>query len=198
MKRISALLLVPALVALAPNTTMASPYKSSDTQLDTTVRSIVVEPVSEFDVNVRLDRGVRNPYYRVGEPISITVSTTEDAYIYVFSIEADGQIKLISPNRFDGGQQFLRAGETRTFPPAGSRYRFTVSDPIGQAQVVTLGSVRPLDVEAINYLTQGGARYDTHSPQSLSKPGGVARSIVVEEVPQVRWELDRVYYRVGR
>lgn len=90
----------------------------ADTRLETGSRSILVNPVpSDLQVNLELDRRGPNPIYRPGEPISITLSTNRDAYVYLFSIQADGRTHLILPNRFSGGNEFLRAGEVRTFPP---------------------------------------------------------------------------------
>jgi hypothetical protein len=122
----------------------------ADNRLETGTRSIIVNPVpSNLQVNLELDRRGSNPIYRPGEPIAITVSTNRDAYVYLFSIQADGRTHLILPNRFSGGNEFLRAGEARTFPPPGARYRLTIAPPFGQAQVLAVASLRPLNFQEI-------------------------------------------------
>jgi len=119
-------------------------------QLDVGTRSIIVNPVpSDLRVNLELDRHGSNPIYRPGEPIAITLSTNRDAYVYLFSIQADGRTHLILPNRFSGGNEFLRAGEVRTFPPPGASYRLTIAPPFGQAQVLAVASPRPLNFQEI-------------------------------------------------
>ncbi|MGQ9838680.1 MAG: DUF4384 domain-containing protein [Cyanobacteriota bacterium] len=87
-------------------------------QLNIGTRSIIVNPVpSDLTVNLELDRRGSNPIYHAGDPIHISVSTNRDAYVYLFSVQADGRINLILPNRLSGGNEFLQAGEVRTFPP---------------------------------------------------------------------------------
>jgi hypothetical protein len=87
-------------------------------------RSIVVNPMPAFDLEVWVDKdpsGPRRTVYAIGEAIRISVRPSEDAYVYLFSIAADGEVVQILPNRFDdaGRDAFVRAGTTRTFPPAG-------------------------------------------------------------------------------
>ncbi len=205
MKRIQALWVLPLLLGLAADASFASPvnyrYPGQSATGSSSVRSIVVESTQpQLDVGLRLNRSGANPFYRVGDPISMTVTTTRDAYVYLFSIEADGQIKLILPNRFDGQQNWLRAGEVLTLPPTNASYRFTVTDPVGQAQVVAVASQQPLSIDEIDYFTQGGALFDNRTRLSASRSastGSVSRAIVVEEVPQQPWVSARVSYRVA-
>jgi hypothetical protein len=190
------LTLVPTMAAVAQNgPKIIVPVQQ--TPLDTSVRSIVVNPVpSTLKVNLNLNKGGQNPLYRVGEPIQISLSTNEDAYVYLFSVEADGDVNLILPNRFTGGKEYLRAGEIRTFPSPGARYQFTISPPYGQAQVVAVATKKPMDLDEIASFKQGSGFADVKVKKSTLS-GAVNRAIVVEEIPSNQWASSTVFYRVA-
>ncbi|PIK84702.1 S-layer protein [Synechococcus sp. 65AY6A5] len=171
--------------------------KLADNRLETGTRSIIVNPVpSNLQVNLELDRRGSNPIYRPGEPIAITVSTNRDAYVYLFSIQADGRTHLILPNRFSGGNEFLRAGEARTFPPPGARYRLTIAPPFGQAQVLAVASLRPLNFQEIASFEQGGS-FANVRVRGSQLGDAIARAIVVEEIPATEWVTTTRFYRVA-
>jgi len=166
-------------------------------QLDAGTRSIIVNPVpSDLRVNLELDRHGSNPIYRPGEPIAITLSTNRDAYVYLFSIQADGRTYLILPNRFSGGNEFLRAGEVRTFPPPGASYRLTIAPPFGQAQVLAVASPRPLNFQEIASFEQSGSFADVRVRGS-QLGNAIARAIIVEGIPSDQWVTATRFYRVA-
>lgn len=166
-------------------------------QLDVGTRSIIVNPVpSDLRVNLELDRHGSNPIYRPGEPIAITLSTNRDAYVYLFSIQADGRTHLILPNRFSGGNEFLRAGEVRTFPPPGASYRLTIAPPFGQAQVLAVASPRPLNFQEIASFEQSGSFADVRVRGS-QLGNAIARAIIVEGIPSDQWVTATRFYRVA-
>jgi hypothetical protein len=166
-------------------------------QLDIGTRSIIVNPVpSDLNVNLELDRRGSNPIYRAGEPIRISLSTNRDAYVYLFSVQADGRINLILPNRLSGGNEFLRAGELRTFPSPGARYQLTIAPPFGQAQVLAVAAPRPLNIQEIASFERGGQFADVRV-QGSQFADAIARAIVVEEIPSNQWVTSTKFYRVA-
>ncbi len=164
-------------------------------------QAIVVNPLPEFDVEVFVDRdpsGARTPSYAIGESIQIGVRVSEDAYVYLFSISAGGEVVQILPNRFDaaGRDNFVRANRTVYFPPPGARYEFAVDPPTGLAKVIAVASKRELDTRTL-------ARFETERDfQATSQIGeeGFARalSIVVRPLPQDEWVTSTALYYVGR
>jgi len=75
-------------------------------------QSIIVNPTPPADLQVRVwvDRdptGQGNPVYDFGDPIYVSVTVTQDAYVYLFSVRATGEIVGILPNAFDQ-DNFLR------------------------------------------------------------------------------------------
>ncbi|WP_243031034.1 PEGA domain-containing protein [Thermus altitudinis] len=158
-------------------------------------QGILVNPVpTDLQVRVWVDKdpGKRGTsVYQIGEPIFIYVNVNQDAYVYLFNINADGRIDPILPNAFER-ENFLRAGETRRFPPEGARYRYTVTGPEGEDRILAVASKRPLslgeilDVEANRLRVQGA--------EGLAR----ALSIVVEPLPPKDWVTDVARYYVGR
>jgi hypothetical protein len=162
-------------------------------------RSIVVNPVPAFDLDVWVDKdptGSGAPSYAVGEAIRVSVRPSEDAYVYLFSIAADGEVVQILPNRFDDGgtDAFVRGGTTRTFPPQGARYTFNVAPPGGLAKVIGVASRRPLDVTTL-------ATFRSERDFATSDIGeeGFARAlrIIVNPLPQTEWVSATALYYVG-
>lgn len=159
-------------------------------------QSIIVNPTPPADLQVRVwvDRdptGQGNPVYDFGDPIYVSVTVTQDAYVYLFSVRATGEIVGILPNAFDQ-DNFLRAGEVRTYPPAGAQYSFTVAPPAGQDRVLAVASRRPLDISEIVDIQTGQARIQ--GVQNLAR----ALSIVVTPVPRQDWVTDEAYFIAGQ
>jgi hypothetical protein len=163
-------------------------------------QAIVVNPLPGFVVDVWVDRdpsGSSVPAYRVGEPIRVGVRASEDAYVYLFSVGAAGEIVQILPNRFDaaGRDTFLPAGASRTFPPPDARYSFAVEPPSGLAKVIALASRRPLDTST---LASFASERDLLASSQLGEDGFArALSIVVQPLPQASWVTATALYHVG-
>jgi hypothetical protein len=163
-------------------------------------QAIVVNPLPAFDVDVWVDRGdsaLQPPSYRVGDPIRIGVRVSEDAYVYLFSISAAGEVVQILPNRFDdaGRDNFLRANTTRTFPPSGARYSFSVDPPSGLAKVIAVASKRQLDTRQ---LASFRTERDFQATSTIGEDGFArALSIVVQPLPQDEWVTATALYYVG-
>jgi hypothetical protein len=163
-------------------------------------RSIIVNPHPEYEVDVWVDRdprGTQIPTYTIGDSMRVGVSVSENAYVYLFNVNAVGEIQQILPNRVDPASEdnFLRAGETRTFPPEGARYTYTVGGPAGLDKIIAVASRRPLDTTTL-------ARFETGEQFATSDIGeeGFARglSIIVEPLPGGEWVTDTVLFHVVR
>lgn len=191
MNRAVLLMAAPLLWAMTPS---ISANAQSPAQLDAGSRLIIVEPVpEEFSLQASLNRGGSNPQYRVGEPIQIRVRATQDAYIYLFSVEADGRIQLILPNRFTGAP-YLQASQTQTFPSPGSPFRFTVSPPYGQSQVLVVASKGKLSARDLAYFRSG---YGVAPQQTLQSKSSDSSSLaIVVEPTEQPWVARSLYYQV--
>jgi Domain of unknown function (DUF4384) len=174
-------------IALALSSAFATPQISP--------QSIIVNPVpASLSVNVSVDRAGSNPVYNIGDSIRVNVRVSDDAYVYLFSVHADGQIDQILPNRLSGGSQFLRANESRSFPPAGGAYTLSVDGPSGQDKVLAVASKRQLDTSEIASF-RGNQPFATSSIQGQDNLAR-ALSIVVQPVPASDWVTDVTYFQV--
>ncbi len=69
--------------------------------------------LDELSIELQTDKQA----YRVGDELSVRVSTSIDAFLYCFYQQADGQIMKIFPNRFTAGAQ-TRGGDVISIPSA--------------------------------------------------------------------------------
>ncbi len=163
-------------------------------------QSIVVNPLPSFEVEVFVDKdssGNASPSYAIGEQISIGVRVSEDSYVYLFSVKSNGEIQQILPNRFDqaGQNNFVRAGETKFFPPRGARYTFNVDGPTGLDKVIAVASKRQLNTRQL-------ADFEADPNFATSNIGeeafARALSIIVTPIPQETWVTDTALFYVVR
>lgn len=163
-------------------------------------QAIVVNPRPSFEVDVFLDKGGNGgqiPTYEVGEDITIGVTVSADSYVYLFSIRSDGQVQQILPNRLDepGRNNFVRAGETKYFPPRGARYAFTVEPPRGLDKVIAVASRTQLDT---NQLAQFRGEGDFATSSIGEESFARTLSIVVRPINQQDWVTDTALFYVGQ
>ena len=154
-----------------------------------TPQAVIVNPVeTSLRVNVALDKGGSNPLYIEGEKQRITVSVNQDAYVYVFNIQANGVVAVLLPNGFSGGTPFLRAGETRTFPTPNAGYELTIGAPYGQEKILALASKTQLNLGQV--IPQVGNNQIVNA--TVQGQDGLARAlaVVVTPLPVQGWVTD--------
>jgi hypothetical protein len=158
-------------------------------------QGIIVNPVpTDLQVETWTNKdpgGTGNAIYQIGETISLYVKVNQDAYVYMFNVNASGSIDLILPNPYDRSN-LLRAGETRAFPPIGARYSLTISGPEGWDKVLAVASRQPLSLDQIADIRSGQAKIQGEDNLARSL------SIIVTPLPQRDWVSDAVSYRVVR
>ena len=183
---------------------------------------IVVNPTPSFRVEVRVDRdatGQRTPTYfhfegdenrpPSGDAIHLTVRVSEDAYVYLFNVSATGTVYQFFPNRYSGGANRVRAGETLRVPPAtDAGYHLSVARPYGINKVIAVASRRQLDTSTLaSFATDFGpdalpvasCEPDCFAASDLGQDGlAQALSIVVTPVPQADWVTDTVQFQIRR
>lgn len=164
-------------------------------------QSIIVNPV-QTAVNVRVwtDRdssGNQTPNYLPGERIRLYTSVNQDAYVYLFNVDPQGQVDLILPNRYAGGANFLKANTTKVFPDAQDGFTFDIAAPYGLNKVLAVASSTPLNLDQIATFKAGQNSFATVNVQGQQQLAQ-ALSIVVNPVPQNTWTSDTAYYNVAQ
>lgn len=156
-------------------------------------QGIIVNPSpGKLSVKVWVDRDPvkrGDAVYRVGDPIQIYVSVTEEAYVYLFDVKADGEVQQFFPNSYDQ-QNRLRAGEVRRLPPPGAGYRFTVDGPAGRDTILAIAVKQPISARALGDLARG--EISVRGLRALSE----ALSIAVRPLATTAWATDSVSFRV--
>ncbi|MDV6375064.1 DUF4384 domain-containing protein [Deinococcus sp. ZS9-10] len=180
-----------ALVAGLSGPTLAAPTLSA--------QSIIVNPVqTTVDVKVWTDRdtsGTGTPSYAPGDKIRLYASVSQDAYVYLFNVDPNGQVDLILPNRYQGGANFLKANAVKVFPAAGDPFTFDIAAPYGLNKVLALASKTELNLSQIATFKSGQnsfADVNVKGQQGLAQ----ALSIVVTPVPQNTWDSATAFYGV--
>jgi len=157
-----------------------------------------VNPVeTKLDVQVWVNKdasGRGNPVYRKGERIDVGLRTNQDAYVYLFNVNANGVIDLFFPNNYEESN-FVKAGVTRVFPARNAKYSLTVGGPNGQDKLLALASTRQLDIDDIATFAgnEGFAEVQVKGQENLAR----ALSIVVNPLPADGWVTDVATFRVG-
>lgn len=178
--------------ALLIGTASASPVISA--------QSIIVNPVpTSLSVKVYTDRdssGSQVPNYMPGERIRLYTSVNQDAYVYLFNVDPQGNVDLILPNRYQGGGNFLKANTTRTFPSPGDPFTFDITTPYGLNKVLALASRTALNLDQIATFKTQQNSFATVSVKGQERLAQ-ALSIVVNPVEQTSWISDTAYYNVA-
>lgn len=162
-------------------------------------QAIVVNPVPSYEVEVFVDRdasGETTPSYAVGEAIRIGVRVSEDAYVYLFNVRTDGSVNQILPNNYDpeGQNNFVRAGETKYFPPEDAAYEFQAAAPEGLDKVIAVASETQLDTST---LASFGSDPNFASSTLGEEGFADALSVIVTPLPQDDWVSDTALFYVG-
>ena len=186
-------LLIPTLLLATATSAFAQPRISA--------QSIIVNPAQpDLSVQVRVDKdssGQATPSYTEGERIRVSASTNRDAYVYLFSVGADGEVSQILPNRLsaDGGN-FVKANTTVTFPAPGAAFTFDVAGPAGLNKVLALASLTPLNLSQISDFRSAQDQFATVNAKGQDNLAQ-ALSIVVNPIPQNSWVSDTAFFQVS-
>src|SRR5690554_1757108 len=156
----------------------------------------IVNPSPPCGVDVWLNKRGAEPVYQPGENITISASPTADAYIYLFNVRSDGEVVQILPNQYDaaGRDNFVRAGQTKVFPPQGGGYNFEVTQPFGLDKVIAVASRDQLNTSTLASFRSG----EDFATSNLGESGFArALGIIVTPVPSTNWVTDTAHFWVG-
>lgn len=157
---------------------------------------IIVNPVpTDLYVNVWLDKGGNTPGYYPGENIRIFTRVNQDAYVYLFNVDADGHIDLILPNNYDNGDNFVEANTTKVFPDRNDPFEYEIAAPYGINKVLAVASREPLNLRSLARFTDENEYFAT---VTIEGEWNFARklSIIIQPLPQRDWVTDTARYNV--
>lgn len=160
-------------------------------------QSIIVNPLpTKLLVDVWVDRdgsGYR-PTYNIGDQITLYTSVNEDAYVYLFDIDAADVVTQIYPNQYTGDQMYMMAGNTYAFPGSDDQFTFDVGGPYGVNRVLAIASRQPLNLDQLNYSAYSEIlpRIHCRTPQDF----GDILGMIVSPLNQQDWTSDIAYFNV--
>ena len=112
-----------------------------------------------FAVRIEVDKPSR--VYVKDEFLRTNVTTSKDGYLYLFYKDAEGNVAMLYPNRFNK-KNAIQKGETVSIPTQGSIFQIRMSAPFGNELLKAVVSKEPLaffdnmDLTGINMLPIGG------------------------------------------
>jgi len=162
---------------------------------------IIVNPVeTALKVSVWVDKAPNDPNatpdYFPGEDIHISTRVNQDAYVYLFNVDADGHVDLILPNKYASGDNFLKANTTKVFPGDNDGFTYEIAAPYGVNKVLALASKTALDLNTLAKFqsNQGFATVSATNQNQLAQK----LSIIVKPIPQESWITATAFYNVAR
>ncbi len=139
---------------------VAVPVAAADDEGDPYLKDLMIEQVGMAEiappvqpsgatgglaVTAAVDRASR--VYTQGDTVALTVTATEDSYIWVFDTGTSGRVHQLFPNRYET-DNFLAAGGTLRVPGADSDYALSVSHPTGVELITVIASKDPAPITA--------------------------------------------------
>jgi hypothetical protein len=91
-------------------------------------------------VEVWTDRG-DDAVYQPGQSMEIRTRVSDDAYLMVYEIDAEGYVRLLYP--FRGSSGFVEGRRTYPVPPERSNVELVVQGTVGQCYVVAIAAREP-------------------------------------------------------
>jgi len=96
-------------------------------------------------IDVSIDKGEFSTYSR-GDRMVISYRASEDCYMTLYSIEADGKVRLVFPNKFHK-DNFIKAGKLYTIPSEQDFWEYIMEGTPGLESLIAIGSEKPLETE---------------------------------------------------
>lgn len=157
------------------------------------VNSIIINPNPPFQSSIWTDKS----NYAIGEKVTIGFRVTKDSYAYVFSIDAQGIVRMIFPNIYSTDNK-VKANQSN-YLPDNSRYNFTIGGPAGTDQLVLVST--PSKIKDTEWLRSSLER-NSFAPQiniNIAADGFLAeiRSIYITPVFKGDWASAYTSYTVG-
>jgi hypothetical protein len=136
---------IPPGISTAPVASVAEVVESLATILP-------AGPGQVLKLSLATERGA-GAVYREGEDLVALLGLDRDAWVRVYHIDVEGKVSLIWPNRFGGGDGFLRAGTTLSIPGPGDPFSFRMTPPYGTEFLKAVASTLPFVASEADFTT---------------------------------------------
>lgn len=157
------------------------------------VNSIIINPNQPYLTSIWTDKAD----YFIGESIGIGFKVNKDSYAYIFSIDADGVVRMLFPNIYSS-QNWVKANVSYRLPD-NSRYNLTIGGPKGTDQLVLIST--PEKIQDTDWLARSLTN-NNFAPQiniNFAADGFMAqiKSVVITPAFQSNWSSAYAKYTIG-
>lgn len=141
-------------------------------------------------VSLSTERGPGGAY-RDGENLVVYATVDRGAYLRLYHVDVAGSVKLIWPNRFGGGNGWVRAGAALTIPAPGDPFDFRLGPPFGTEFIKAVASTEPfprseadfedLGTDAREVITRGLALAPKPDGREPARAEALASYVILEK-----------------
>lgn len=97
---------------------------------------------ANLKVKVWADKG-EGTIYKKDEIIRFHFRASMDCYVYLYHMDAEGQVKLLFPNGFNK-DNFVKSDRVYTIPDEATNFELKITPPFGAEMVKAVASLQPL------------------------------------------------------
>ena len=151
---------------------------------------IIVSPEkSPMTIEVWVDKTRYSP----GESLKLHFSLNRDAYVYIYDIDTQGEVRLIFPNAFVK-DSFVKAGK-HTLPD--KRYSFVVSGPEGVEFVQAIATTESLPI--LSLAPQASFEKEVFPLLGVNpKKHKLSMELLLKELPKEGWVASWTYFLISQ
>lgn len=154
----------------------------ADCQFIALIQDCIVPLPDTGDKNFQTHLTLNRATFVDGDEGVMQVTVTKDAYVYLYSVELDGNAGLLFPNDY-AGDNHLKAGETLTFPSEELRRK-------GQKVLARLPPGAKLSAEVIRVIvSKVSLPRDLYDPRAQQRERATDRAVTEIEGTGSFWNL---------
>ncbi len=151
---------------------------------------IIVSPEKS---SLTIEIGVDKTRYSPGERLKLYFNLSRDAYVYIYDIDTQGEVRLIFPNAFVQ-DSFVKAGK-HTLPD--KRYSFVVSGPEGVEFVQAIAATSPVPIFSL--APQASFEKEMFPLLGVNpKKHKLSMELLLKELPKEGWAASWTYFLISQ
>lgn len=163
------------------------------------IYAMLSNPDSPYTVLLRLDKG-QNPRYKIGETLTLKFKVIKHdqmaqarVFLSLYSIDANGNMILIFPNRFSGKEGIL-VDKEYTFPDAKDDFEWKLVPPAGHETLQAIVSTKPVRIPGERSMDPSGFTV-IEGRETPASYGGIQTQL--KEDKKGDWAAERITYFLG-
>lgn len=164
------------------------------------IYAMLSNPDSPYSVLLRLDKG-QNPRYKIGETLTLKFKVIKHdsaaparVFLSLYSIDANGNMVLIFPNRFSG-KEGINVNQEYSFPDAKDDFEWKLVPPAGHETLQAIVSTKPVRIPGERSIDPSFGFTTIEGKESPHSYGGIQTQL--KEDKKGDWAAERITYFLG-